>query len=142
MLYFDTSALFPYYRPEACSNKVQKLLRDPKSPICISPLVEVEFASVIARLRRMKELDEASAVAIQSALDEDTTNGCFERTLVSVEAFHLAREWLLSRKSALRTLDALHLACASLANAKLITADETLMKAAQRFGVPAMLIQP
>ena len=141
MLYFDTSALFPYYRPEACSNKVQKLLRDPKTRACISPLVEVEFASVLSRLRRMKELDEASALAIQAALEEDAANGCFERALVSLEAFHLAREWLLSRKSALRTLDALHLAAASLANAKLVTADETLMKAAQRFGIPSMLIR-
>ena len=140
MQYFDTSALFPYYRPEAISTKVQKLLRAPKAVVAISPLVEVEFASVLARLVRMKELSDAHAATIHAAFEEDLGNGCFERIEIGSTVFRLAEEWLLSRKTPLRTLDALHLANAALAGAKLITGDEVLARAAKQFGVPVSLI--
>jgi predicted nucleic acid-binding protein len=49
MLYFDTSALLPYYRQEQASEQVQALLSVQRQPVLISHLTEVEVASALAR---------------------------------------------------------------------------------------------
>lgn len=53
MLYFDTSALLPYYRREHASERVQALLLSQSQPVLISHLTEVEVASALARWVRM-----------------------------------------------------------------------------------------
>lgn len=135
MLYFDTCALIPYYRPEARSDAVQTILTSVREPIAISPLGEVEFASVLARLVRMGEIAESHANAIQAALTEDITQGRYRLVEQTTQHYRLARDWLLTRKTGLRTLDALHLATATLAQAELVTADATLADAARQLGV-------
>lgn len=135
MLYFDTCALIPYYRTEARSNAVQAILTAAREPIAISPLGEVEFASVLARLVRMGEIEETHAKAIQTAFAEDIALGRYRLVEQTTQHYRLARDWLLSRQTGLRTLDALHLATASLAQAELVTADALLADAARQLGV-------
>jgi predicted nucleic acid-binding protein len=56
--------------------------------------------------------------------------------LISTSAhYKQARDWLLERKSPLRTLDALNLAVAHASNARLMTADAILASAARKHGV-------
>ncbi len=138
MRYFDTSALIPYYRPEPLSDKVQSLLTASESPVLISVLTETEFASVLARLVRMKELPEANASLIQAAFQEDIHRGCYRTLDLHREHYHLARDWLLSRDTSLRTLDALHLSLAALTGAELVTADRIMAQAADRFSIPVL----
>jgi len=46
--YIDTSFLAPYYLPEAASETVERKLRSlPEGSLVISPLVRVEFASLL-----------------------------------------------------------------------------------------------
>jgi predicted nucleic acid-binding protein len=52
----------------------------------------------------------------------------------------LARDWLAGFRVPLRSLDALHLAFASQAGAKLVTADRELAKAARALGVATRLL--
>lgn len=59
MLYFDTSALLPYYRAEDVSDQVQALLGRQTEPVLISRLTVVEVASALARWVRMEELTES-----------------------------------------------------------------------------------
>ena len=136
MLYFDTCALIPYYRPEALSDTVQGILTDAAEPVAISPLGEVEFASVLARLVRMGEMAETHASTIQAAFAEDIAQGRYRLIEQTTQHYRLARDWLLSRKTGLRTLDALHLATASLSQSRLVTADATLADAARKLGIP------
>lgn len=135
MLYFDTSALLPYYRAEAASDAVQSLLQQQTEPTLISDLTTVEVASALARWVRMQELTEPQANRIESALHEDISDGRFQVRALGREHYQRAYHWLLTRKTALRTLDALHLACAEGHEAILVTHDEAMGRAAEFFGL-------
>ncbi|MCC5865324.1 MAG: type II toxin-antitoxin system VapC family toxin [Wenzhouxiangella sp.] len=138
MLYFDTSAVLPYYREEVSSQAVEALLLEQRKPVLISDLVEVEFASALARWVRCGELDEPHAHRIEAAFREDLRATRFSITSVSGQHFKQAREWLSTRKTVLRTLDALHLACAQQQSACLVTLDAGLAKAAQYWGMDTL----
>jgi predicted nucleic acid-binding protein len=142
MIYLDTSALLPYYRPEALSEVIQDLLLAVEEPALITDLTKVEFASALGRWVRMKELSEADALAVEAALFEDIEAGCYSIQAIDSRHYEQAMGWLLSRKAPLRTLDALHLAIAALKVAELITADAQLAQAAQLFGVRYQLLVP
>lgn len=135
MLYFDTSALLPYYRSEPASEEVQALLDKQTEPVLISELTAVEVASALARWVRMQELSDAQANRIESALQEDIRDGRFLVRPLTGEHYRRAYHWLLTRKTPLRTLDALHIACAEGSEAALVTYDETMRQAAEFFGL-------
>lgn len=135
MLYFDTSALLPYYRNEPRSNAVETLLLSGKT-VLLSDLTRVEFASALDRWVRMKEIEEAHAQRISRKFDEDIRENRFTRCRNTPEQMDLAQQWLLARTTTLRSLDALHLACAATENATLVTLDDALHSAAGSFGIP------
>ncbi|WP_043531884.1 type II toxin-antitoxin system VapC family toxin [Litchfieldella xinjiangensis] len=135
MLYFDTSAILPYYRQEADSENVQVLLDRQTRPVLISQLTQVEVASALARWVRMAELTEPQANRIESAFHEDISAGRFAVCNVDAAYFQRAAHWLLARKTSLRTLDALHMACAEAHHCQLITLDEALLSASRYFGL-------
>ena len=135
MFYFDTSAVLPYYREEIASNAVEALLQEQRKAVLISELVEVEVASALARWVRCGKLDEPHAHRIEAAFREDLRAARFSMTAITGQHFKQAREWLSSRKTVLRTLDALHLACAQQQSACLVTLDAGLAKAAQYWGM-------
>jgi len=139
-LYFDTSALLPYYREEALSDKAQSLLQSAAGRVVISDLVEVEIASALARWVRTKEFSEADAMMLQNAFTDDMKRGCFEKIALSHRHFRQARDWLLARKTPLRTLDALHLACARERSAEMVTGDRLLAKGAEVLGIRYRLV--
>jgi len=137
MLYFDTSALLPYYRQEQASERVQALLLAQSQSVLISHLTEVEVASALARWVRTGELDDIGANRIESAFCEDVRLGRFVRCPIEAVHYHRAIHWIGTRKTSLRTLDALHLACAEHQQACLITEDDALLSAALFFGLDA-----
>lgn len=137
MLYFDTSALLPYYRQEPASERVQALLLAQSQPVLISHLTEVEVASALARWVRMDELGDADANRIESAFCDDVRQGRFVRCPIDIAHYQRAVHWIGTRKTSLRTLDALHLACAEYHQACLITEDDALLSAALFFGLDA-----
>lgn len=137
MLYFDTSAVLPYYRQEQASSRVQALLSAQTEPILISHLTEVEVASALARWVRMGELTEPQANRIESAFREDLSHNRYTRCAIELSCYQRAIHWISMRKTSLRTLDALHLACAENHQACLISEDEALIKAAGFLGLDA-----
>lgn len=139
-LYFDTSALLPYYRTEPATDLIQALLIKARPPVPISELTRVETASTIARWVRTQELDEVQAVLLESTIAGDIEAGLFVVRSFTPAYFQQAEQWLLTRKTALRTLDALHLACCRATKAKLITCDKVMHQAAQTLGIPSLLI--
>lgn len=135
MLYFDTSAVLPYYREEAHSAQIQALLSAQTEPVLISHLTEVEFASALARWVRMGELTERQANRVEAAWYEDVEEGRFLLQPIAPGHFERARHWLLSRKTVLRTLDALHLATAAAHEAELVSLDTAMIDAAEFLGL-------
>ena len=135
MLYADTSALLPYYRQEASSVAIEELFLAQSEPVIISELCRVEFASALSRWVRTGELTEPQANRVESAFHDDVAKGCFRVTGVGVELFQRAQHWLLTRRTSLRTLDALQLACAQASGAQLVTLDHGLYRAADYLGI-------
>lgn len=137
MLYLDTSAILPYYRQEQASARVQAMLTRQTSPVLISQLTEVEFASALARWVRVGELSESQANRVESAFHDDVTQGRFRLCSLDAEHYKRAWHWITTRKTSLRTLDALHLACCEHHQATLISEDDALVQAALYLGLDA-----
>ena len=138
--YVDTSVLGAYYCPEPLSAAAETALRDLATPV-ISTLTEVEFASLIARKRRLRELTERQARAILDLFGGHVAEGFYRRVPLGTEHFLRARELVATLSSALRTLDALHLAAALAENLPLLTADRDLARAAKRHEAAAILLR-
>ncbi len=139
MAYLDTSVLAAYYCPEQLSDAVGRVLGDITTPT-ISPLVEIELCSALSLKVRTRELDVSSARIIISRFQADITSSLYELIDIGPREFQLARNWLSSFSSPLRTLDALHLAAAFCNDLELITADKPLMAAAKHFSVRCHLV--
>jgi len=131
-LYFDTSAVLPLYRDEPLTAQVERLQSE-VVPV-ISALTEVEVASALARWVRTGELTEDQAQGLEASFAEDLRLGVFERIGLEDRHYWQARRWFLARQTALRTLDALHLACAVEGGLQLVTGDKVLADAAALVG--------
>jgi predicted nucleic acid-binding protein len=138
--YFDTSAILPLYRSEPATELAEKALAS--RPAVISALVEVEVASALARWVRMDELTDHQARDIEIAFAGDLRDGQFERTEMQPQNYWRAREWLTQRSTPLRTLDALHLACANQTGLTIVTGDKVLADAARSLDQPVQLLEP
>ena len=135
MLYLDTSALLPYYRSEAHSSVVQRLLASQTEAVLISDLTRLELASALARWVRMGELLEVHAELVERAFDEDVSAGRYLVRPITTVHVELARRWMLGRKTSLRALDALHLATAFGDDAAVVTLDDAMAAAAEQLGL-------
>lgn len=140
MVYIDTSVLVAYYSPEALSDSVQSYLRQHPRP-AISTLTEVEFFSAVARKVRTQEIEKAAGNRIVAQLTAHIDSGLY--TWLAMEHHHwkLARGWIGLFSVPLRTLDALHLALASVQGLELVTSDIQLFQAAEALAVKARLLQ-
>ena len=140
MTYIDTSVLAAYYCPEAFSRKVQARLGRLDTP-AISPLVELELYSAVAMKTRVREFNEADARRILSLFQVHLADGYYRVVSIDVREFELARNWIASFQTPLRTLDALHLAAAFANDLSLLTADRALARSASQLGLRCELIR-
>jgi predicted nucleic acid-binding protein len=108
---------------------------------CISALTEVEFASLIARKRRLKQLSEREAGEVLRLFGQHVAEGYYRRLSLGAEHFLRARDLIASMASALSTLDGLHLSVALAAGIPLLTADRDFARAARRHDAAATLIK-
>lgn len=134
--YIDTSALLKWYLPERGSDAFSAWIES-QDDARISVLTRVEVHATLARRQRMRDLSAAEARRAANAFLADLDDGLF---LVHplVEPHWAEAEALLhdAPDAALRTLDALHLACARLDQARVFaTADRTLAAAARKLGM-------
>ena len=138
--YVDTSVLGAYYCPEPLSAAAEVALLRLQEP-CISPLTEVEFASLIARKRRLRELRERQATEVLRLFGQHVADGYYRRLPLGTEHFLRARDLIASMASALTTLDALHLSVALSSGIPLLTADRDFARAARRHDATAHLVK-
>ncbi|MHB8424922.1 MAG: type II toxin-antitoxin system VapC family toxin [Gammaproteobacteria bacterium] len=135
MFYVDTSVVLAFYRAEAQSDRAQRFLRGLKEPALISNLTEIEVASALGRWVRMEEISDADASRIHAAFESDIEQQYYRRVPLTTAHYRQATLWLLTRRTALRALDALHLACAARLQIQLATFDTSLSSAAATFGI-------
>jgi uncharacterized protein len=137
--YIDTSVLGAYYCPEALSSAVEEALRKIESPV-ISMLSELEFCSLIAKKRRLKELNARQSRRILDLFGNHVSEGFYRRMSLTGEHYLKARQLIGSTQIPLHTLDALHLAAALAEELPLLTADKGLAAAAKRHKSKVILI--
>jgi predicted nucleic acid-binding protein len=121
MLYLDTSFVTPIVLPEATS---------------VSHWTRIEFAGLVARRVRMRELRNEHAAQAMVAFERLLADS-FLIILPTLSDFNLAIELLNYRKSGLRSGDALHLAIARNRGAEFFTLDKKLIRAARSMGITA-----
>jgi predicted nucleic acid-binding protein len=138
--YVDTSVLGAYYCPEPLSSAAETALLKLQEP-CFSALTEVEFASLIARKRRLKELSKREAGEVLRLFGQHVAEGYYRRLSLGAEHFLRARDLIASMASALSTLDGLHLSVALAAGIPLLTADRDFARGARRHDAAATLIK-
>ncbi len=138
--YVDTSVLGAYYCPEALSAAAEAALQRLAAPV-ISTLTEVEFASLIARKRRLRELTTAQAHRVLELFGSHVQEGFYRRVPLGPEHCLRARDLIAGMTSALRTLDALHLAIALTEDLPLLSADRDFVRAARRHKAAAVLLR-
>lgn len=136
-IYFDTSFLAPLILEEASSARVEAYIgRLPRTELCVSQWVRVEFASLLAREVRTGGLLERDALAAASQFEEMLTESY---QVISPQAadYDLAREFILHFPTALRAGDALHLALAkNHAATSVLTLDKGMLKAGKLLKLP------
>jgi len=131
LIYLDTSVVVPLYWSEALTNTVETLLIN-EPELGLSDLVRVELGEISRESAR--EIVEQFQAHIDAEL----------YTLIAVEAIHyrIARGWIDGFETALRTLDALHLAIAYSQDIRLVTADAGLADSAVVLEVAVELLEP
>jgi len=141
MAYLDTSILGSYYCPEDLSRVVNRELAG-LHDLVISPLVEVEFCSLVALKVRTREMSRAAAHKALGLFRQHLDEGYFQIVDIGPREYDTARAWLSAFNTSLRALDALHLACAFVHGQRLWTTDKPLAHAAQILGVDHLLLSP
>jgi predicted nucleic acid-binding protein len=138
--YIDTSVLGAYYCPELLSAAAEDALRRIEAPV-ISILSEVEFCSLIAKKRRLKELNQRQAKEVLDLFATHVSEGFYRRMVLTAEHYLNARQLIASMAIKLHTFDALHLSAATAETLTLLTADRDLAAAARRHKSSVNLIK-
>jgi hypothetical protein len=112
VVYLDTSALAKWYLNETGSEEFVRFIQGVEVAV-ISSLTRTEIRSLLARRRRMGELDAGLEGVIYATFQDDVSRGHLRLYEISDERFAEAAN-LIARypEYPLRTLDALHLAVA------------------------------
>ena len=112
LAYFDTSALVKRYVTEPGSNSVRLLLRTHR--VVSSVLVRLESVSAVRRRHTEGQLTNAQQQRLLRRIEADDAS--WELVPIGDEVVEGARRLLLAHQ--LRTLDAIHLASASIVAAE------------------------
>ncbi|MGK5091452.1 type II toxin-antitoxin system VapC family toxin [Deltaproteobacteria bacterium TL4] len=138
-MYIDTSVLVAYYCPEPNSDVVEQILVQMDQP-AISQLTEVELSSAISRKIREQELSTIDGNRVLAQFKTHLSQRCFLYFPIHSQHYIIAKGWISQFTTPLRTLDAIHLAIASVNNLSLLTADIKLADSARHLGLNARLI--
>ena len=132
--------LAAYYCPEPLSEKAEIFLTS-HSPLVISTLTELEMFLAVSRKVREKGLNRPSARRILAKFLSHLDGHFFASFPVSTHHLRLARDWIGQFNTSLRSLDALHLAVASLEGLTMVTADRDLAESAKNLSLDVTLIK-
>jgi uncharacterized protein len=140
LAYLDTSILGSYYCPESLSAAANSAVASVAEAF-ISPLVEVEFCSLLSLKVRTGAMDRADASAVLAQFRVHVADGLYMLAEQGPREFELARTWLARFDTPLRTLDALHLATAFANRQEMITTDKIMGRAARQVGVKCRIVR-
>ncbi len=139
-VYFDTSVLVKQYLWEEGSARALSLLR--RHRLLSSALAPVELLSTVSRRRGTGDLGQHDYRAIVGRIGQDRTHW----QLIEVAGLVLDRAEDLVQRMSLRTLDAVHMASALVAQTAsrrrvpFVTADERQRAVAEQIGLDVVWV--
>jgi uncharacterized protein len=141
-LYVDTSALLKCYLAEKNSDEVESFLAsrfvNNTSNLVLSSLSSLEWHCAMRRRERNGEIDARYRLLAEDAFRERLASGYYEVLRVENALYEKAYQLIEGVTSALRTLDALHLAAAQAGGlGEIVTADQVMAEAAEELGLKA-----
>ena len=133
-IYVDTSALLGRYFRERESDKVIRIMQSPGTKMA-SSLVFVELSSALRRAFKGRRLTRSEHRRSAEAAREDLSNF----TILPADEDLFRQAAVMADITALRTLDAIHLASAKRAGAdEFVTNDSELAAAARQLGMKTL----
>lgn len=130
-LYLDTSALVKVYLPESDSDAVEATLMG-RTDIILSDLAVTELTAALARRAREGSLAWLDCQRIYQCVLRDLKEGEYRLQDMTAEVHREAERLLmvLGRQITLRAADALHVALASVAGARMLISFDRRMNEA------------
>ncbi|WP_262917123.1 type II toxin-antitoxin system VapC family toxin [Salinibacter ruber] len=120
--------------------RAEERLRALRPPV-VSWLTDVELHSALAKKVRRGELAEEDAERVQDLFRTYMSHILYEVAAIEHGDFVQARQWIARMDTALRTLDALHLAVAHRRGLEVLTADEGVADAGPTFELDVELMR-
>ncbi len=137
--YIDTSVLVKRFCAEARSGEVDAFFHKNTHQSVISPLSLTELQSVFRRRLRTNEISRDLVDQATRQMQLELNRGAWVMQPITDPQYAYASELIGQLASALGTLDALHLACAQVANCSLmVSADKQLLRASLELGLQAL----
>jgi predicted nucleic acid-binding protein len=133
-LYLDASVIVALLTNDAFTSRADAYVRAHSPILIVSDFAEAEFASVIARRVRTREVTEQTARIAFAELDAWVIRNT-ERAGTTTADVTAATRALRRLDLTLRTADALNIAIAQRMDATLMTFDEKMAVAARALGV-------
>lgn len=141
IIFADTSAIgSAYLGDESDGHWISDVIFDGPDPVVISELVDVEFASLLARAKSDGRIDATEMAKCLAAYKGQTADdGPIGVVPITHDSFTMAQQFVL--EVSIRTLDALHLATAQLLadvsddNVVVLTLDHRQAVAAKALGL-------
>jgi predicted nucleic acid-binding protein len=127
--FIDTSALAKWYLPEARSDELEAWVQE-HAPVAISSVTLVELRSLLARRRRIGELDPGQEDRVFATFEEDLMAGNLRLVPPEAEDMRSAADLIARCRAPLRSLDAIHLATALRLGAPLLATADRVQAAA------------
>jgi len=132
--YLDASVLVAFFTEDRFSDEAESLLRLQTSGVLVSNFAAAEFASVLGRLVRTKDMSVSAARTACTTLDSWVAR-LAARIEITGSDIATAEAMLRRFDLTLRSPDAIHLAAAQRLGARLATFDLALARCAQAVGL-------
>ncbi len=143
--YFDTAAVWKFYRDEEGSLNIRRLVSNLSDPILVSSLTTLEFVSVLMKYRRKRYLKQRTVRRLVRRMRRDTAGATRYFTVIPFnEASFKRAERILLEHGHLHSVgsnDGLHLAVvenvrSTFRNITFVTSDHSLKSVCEKLGIP------
>jgi predicted nucleic acid-binding protein len=131
----------PVYVPEPLTEHALRRFTDDPD-IVVSRLTELEFYSALARKLRMGDMQRLHTLQVANTFARHLGSGIYATLQITNGVFTIAHDFLQTFSTAIRTLDAIHLACCASLQVTLVTADTILTECAAYFDIDYELLTP
>ncbi len=139
IVYLDASVLVALLTTDPLTSRAEAFLRDTLPQLLLSDFAAAEFASVVARRVRIREVTRKDARAVLSSLDMWSARAT-QRIETLAADIKVAEGYIRRLDLTLRAPDAINIAIAQRADAAIATFDAKLAAAARALGATVVAL--